>query len=109
MRKTRDYKPQPETIKHVDEVLKLMSILTKDERFLEVQKISEWRLTNMCEVLDRMEEKGKAEGKAEGKTEGRIEELLSLVADGIISEEQAVVRCSLPEGEFRKKLEEYKK
>ncbi|MDE6759870.1 MAG: hypothetical protein K2J90_04215 [Lachnospiraceae bacterium] len=28
---------------------------------------------NMCEVLDRAEERGRAEGRAEGKAEGRVE------------------------------------
>lgn len=37
MRINKDYIPSKETIKHVDEVLKLMSVLTQDERFEQAQ------------------------------------------------------------------------
>ena len=73
IRKNRDYKPSRETIRHVDELLKLMTVLTEDERFIEAQNQSEGGVRNMCEVLDRAEERGRAEGKAEGKAEGRVE------------------------------------
>ena len=67
MRTNRDYKPSKETIRHTDEILKLMGVLLNDSRFLEVQNNEKGGLSNMCEVLDRVEAKGKAEGKAEGK------------------------------------------
>lgn len=63
MRKNKDYKPSRETIRHVDEVLKLM----KDERFIKAQNESEGDVTNMCEALDKVENRGIERGKEIGK------------------------------------------
>ena len=49
-----------------------MGVLLNDSRFLEVQNNEKGGLSNMCEVLDRVEAKGKAEGLAEGLAEGKI-------------------------------------
>ena len=60
----RDYKPSRETIRYVDAVLKLMSVLTRDDRFEEAQQyLPEGGAVKMCEVLDRIVEEGRAEGK----------------------------------------------
>lgn len=59
MRKNGDYKPSTETIRHVDETLKLMAVLTQDDRFLEVQNSVERSVSNMCEAMDKAEAKGK--------------------------------------------------
>ena len=63
MRMNKDYIPSKETIKHVDEVLKLMSVLTQDERFEQAQVSgNKGGLRNMCEVLDRAEARGELKG-----------------------------------------------
>ena len=49
-----------------------MGVLLNDSRFLEVQNNEKGGLSNMCEVLDRVEAKGKAEGLAEGLAKGKI-------------------------------------
>lgn len=59
MRKNGDYKPSTETIRHVDETLKLMAVLTQDNRFLEAQNSVEGRVSNMCEAMDKAEARGK--------------------------------------------------
>lgn len=84
MRTNRNYKPSKETIRHTDEILKLMGVLLNDSRFLEVQNNEKGGLSNMCEVLDRVEAKGKAEGLAEGKAEGLAEGLAKGKAEGKI-------------------------
>ncbi len=71
MRTNRDYKPSKETIRHTDEILKLMGVLLNDSRFLEMQNDEKGGLS-MCEVLDRAEAKGKAEGLAEGLEKGKV-------------------------------------
>ena len=69
----KDYIPSPQTITHVSEVLDLLSLLTKDDRF---EKAAEKLLydekgeTNMCEVLDRIEARGEARGIALGEARG---------------------------------------
>ena len=58
-------------MQHVDETLKLMSVLTDDRRFEEViEELPEKGGTSMCTVLDKVENKGREEGLAQGKLEG---------------------------------------
>ena len=69
-RKNKDYIPSKDTIKHVDALLRMMFVLTGDSRYEEVQNESEGGIKNMCEVLDKISEQGRAEGRAEGRMEG---------------------------------------
>ena len=81
-RMTDDYKPSADRLRHVDETLKLMTVLTGDKRFEEaVQTLPTEGGVSMCEVLDRVENRGiekglaqgKREGLAQGKREGKLE------------------------------------
>ena len=64
MRKNRNYVAPETTIKHVHELLQLMSVMTKDYRFEEVYHPDmERKDTNMCEVLDRIENRGVKHGE----------------------------------------------
>lgn len=65
-KQNKKYVPTKDTIKHVDEVLKLLSVLTEDNRFAEVQN-SERKVTNMCEVLNEIEARGEAKGEVRGE------------------------------------------
>ncbi len=65
VRKNNSYTPSKEKIKHVDAVLKLMSVLTNDVRFESIQNM-EGEVSNMCEVLDAAEARGEALGEARG-------------------------------------------
>ena len=47
-----------------------MSVLTKDDRFLKVQQEKEGEVKNMCEVLDRVENRGIAKGIELGISQG---------------------------------------
>ena len=74
-RKNKDYIPDdPTEIKYVDEVLKLLNVMTGDKRY---EKIFQKKkgVRSMCDVAERLEkmEEGKVEGKAEGKAEGILE------------------------------------
>ncbi len=74
MRINKDYEPSRETIRHVHEVLQLMSVLTKDRRFADIQvplNVAEGG-TSMCEVLDKIENRGIATGLARGREEGLV-------------------------------------
>ena len=75
MRKNKDYTAPEATIKHVHELLQLMAVMTKDNRFEDVYSPDmEGGDINMCEVLDKIEnrgiKKGIAQGIAQGMTQG---------------------------------------
>lgn len=62
-RKNKTYIPSKKTIKHVDAMLKFMSVMTGDERFLEAQKVkTTGGGPNMCEILDQVENRGIQKG-----------------------------------------------
>lgn len=65
-----DYRPVPERIRYVNEMLNLMSVLTSDQRFESnyIQKeLSKKEVVTMCEVLDLIEARGEARGELKGK------------------------------------------
>ena len=56
MRTYKTYVPDTGTIKHIEELLLLMSITTGDRRFEQViDEVLEKKITNMREVLDIIE------------------------------------------------------
>ncbi len=84
-----DYEPKPQDLKHVQETLQLLSIMTNDHRFEDVYNeasdAQKGEMRNMCEILDKIENRGIAKGNAEVKeqmadlmkillTENRIED-----------------------------------
>lgn len=72
MRLTNDYKPAPDTIEHVDAVLKLMSVLTGDRKFEDaIPEMSQVKGgVTMESVLDRVENKGIEKGITIGEKRG---------------------------------------
>ena len=73
-----DYVPSREKLQHVEAVLQLLSVMTRDTRFEEVLNqedgYDQGGVNNMCDVLDRVEAKGVAIGRAEG--ESKLAELM---------------------------------
>ena len=71
-RMKKDYKPINKEIKHVDELLKLMTVLTGDSRFEEQIKEmhKEEGEVRMCEVLDKIENRGIEIGETRGRKIG---------------------------------------
>lgn len=68
MQKNRDYTPSEATIKHVHELLQLMAVMTQDNRFENVYSLDmERRNMTMCEVLDRVEDRGIQKGIMQGE------------------------------------------
>ena len=100
-----DYRPvNPEKFRHVDEVLKLMSAVTHDNRFQETLTGEGRKPENMCEVLDRVEAKGRADGLQKGRQEGVLITLTELVKDGILSINEAAARAGMSPTEFQVKM-----
>lgn len=63
MRKTGTYNGSDKDVRHMREVLQLLSVLTDDSRFFKTIDLSERdEPKNMCEVLDRIENKGREQG-----------------------------------------------
>ena len=62
-RKNKKYIPGRKTIRHVDAVLKFMSVMTGDRRFINAQKGKKsGGDQNMCEILDQIENRGIQKG-----------------------------------------------
>ena len=117
MRVNKDYVAGDTVIKHVDELLMLMTAMTRDYRFEEtINEVKGKEHVTMCEVLDRVEargiEKGIAKGREEGIKEGiregikegikegTVNVLISLVKDGILSIADAAKRANMSEESF---------
>ena len=90
----------PITIRHTDSFLKLMSVLTQDDKYVEIYRelSHEKEEFNMCEVLDKVEARGKAIG-ALNKT---VEILRVIIAKNSWSKEQAMEFIGIPRSEFAK-------
>ena len=101
------FTPERKTIRNVNEILKLMEVLTGDSRYEDISNdlVEKGGEVTMCEVLERVEEKGRAEGRAEG----RFTMLIELVSDGTITIQKAAETAGMDEAAFRKKMSEIKK
>ena len=79
MRKNRNYVASEVTIKHVHELLQLMAVMTQDNRFDDIYSPDmERRTMTMCEVLDRVENRGIQKGIQKGIIQGE-DTILSLM------------------------------
>ena len=106
MRVNKDYVAGDTVIEHVDELLMLMSAMTKDYRFEDtINEVKGKEHVTMCGVLDRVEARGREEGIKEGIKEGTVNILISLVNDGILSIADAAKRAGISEESFRGYLE----
>ncbi|MBR4329668.1 MAG: Rpn family recombination-promoting nuclease/putative transposase [Candidatus Riflebacteria bacterium] len=83
MRTNKDYKPSQQIIKHVNEVLQLMSVFTNDNTFEEYQNlfIIKGEEVTMSGILDKAEARGEARGK--------LDLLYKLIKNGMLTVEQA--------------------
>ena len=74
-RKNKQYIPSQKTIRHVDEVLKFLSVFTNYERYERAPESCKQEggqtMTNMRDVLDKVEERGFSEGEKKGFSDGQ--------------------------------------
>ncbi|MBE5901336.1 MAG: transposase [Lachnospiraceae bacterium] len=89
MRKNPDYVPDnPQKFKHVDAVLKLLSVFSSDERYVHIPK--EEGGMSMCEVADRLEKIGIAKGIEQGIEQGAkqatLRDIVNMLKYGIPEE-----------------------
>lgn len=87
-----EYIPKDKTeVKHIEEVLKLLSVFTGDHRYEEVLAYPDIKEANsMCEVFDR------------AWNGGKIEALGALVQDGDLSIEKAAEKMGVSVSEFER-------
>ena len=84
LRVNNDYIGDKVTLKHADELLSLMSAMTGDNGFEEIaNEIPKKENINMCEVLDRVREKGRLTGIQEGIQKGMREGIQEGIQKGI--------------------------
>lgn len=101
-----DYKPSRNKLQHVEAVLRLLSVMTKDNRFEDVLNEpyeSGGGIKNMCDVLDRVEARGIAIGEERGEKRGerRLSALImALISAGRGSE----VERAASDEKYREKL-----
>ena len=108
-RKNKDYIPDDKTtIKHVDEILKFLSVMTGDSRYEEILSDKEG-VSNMCDVAQRLEDRGIEKGIKEGLQKGMKEGLslggnqmiYSLVEDKSISMEKGAQKLGISAEKLR--------
>ena len=89
-RKNKDYIPDDKTtIKHVDEILKFLSVMTGDNRYEKLLADKEG-VSNMCDVAQRLEDRGMKKGIEKGN---RM--IYSLVEDKSISMEKGAEKLEI--------------
>ena len=94
-RKNKDYIPDDKTtIKHVDEILKFLSVMTGDSRYEEILSDKEG-VKNMCDVAQRLEDRGIEKGMKEGLSLGGNQMIYSLVEDKSISMEKGAQKLGI--------------
>lgn len=94
----KNYIASKDTIRHVDEILKLMNVLTEDNRYENIQRhyekldVQTKEGTNMCEVLTKWHDdgfnKGMIQGMSQGRTLGITETIKNFLALNICTTEQ---------------------
>lgn len=104
MRVKGNYIPGNIGMKHPYETMKLLSVLTKDNRFLMVCEKNEKGGMTMCEVLDRVEQRGYKAGEKRGEKRGRFNVLKELVENGVLSLSEAAKHINMSEEKFRNKI-----
>lgn len=82
-RRNPEYIPNdPMEIEHVDEFLKLMAVLTGDNRYIDIVKLEGKEIVSMCDVATRLENIGIQKGLAEGERKGLAEGVRKGLAEG---------------------------
>ena len=99
-RKNKDYIPDdPTEIKYVDEVLKLLSVMTGDRDYEKVIcDEMKGQVKSMCDVAERLKNIGRQEGFQAGRSEERINAVKFAISLGA-SEEKILTQYSKEEYE----------
>ena len=93
-----DYTGSKEVIRHVDETLKMLSALTGDDSFEKVYNETNEKRggVTMCEVVERIRNKGIAIGRIEGARNKAVENARNFLIETDLTPEKIALCCSLP-------------
>lgn len=86
-------------IRHVDAVLKMLSAVTGDRRYENILSDGKGKVSNMCEVAERLEQMGIEKGRLEGEQMT----VYSFVQDKTITPEQGAHKLNISVAELEKK------
>lgn len=87
-RKNKNYIPDdPTEIQHVDEVLKLLQVMTGDARYKRIFGKKKEGVHSMCDVAERLEKMGMEIGKNTGIHEEKIRVYKKLLEKGFSEQE----------------------
>ena len=100
-RKNKDYIPNdPTEIKYVDEVLKLLQVMTGDKRYKEIFSKKKEGVRSMCDVAERLEKMGWEKGIQQGIEQGNIQKSVKIYRNLLkrgFGEEEAREIAEIPE------------
>ena len=112
-----DYKPSRQKLKHVEAVLQLLKVFTKDKRYEQIEgeimeSVENGEEVSMCEFAERMErqgiEKGLSEGLQKGLSEGIARGAIGAFRETGLLDNEIIAKVSsmfhLPADEVRKYL-----
>ena len=113
IRTNNSYNPKDYIIKHIDELLTLMSVMTGDKRFEDsINEANEKEARYMCEVLDIIENRGIEKGLEQGLEKGRQEgaDMVSKLNELLLNEGNIdkLRRANTDKNYRHKLLKEYK-
>lgn len=94
----KDYLGSDDIIQHVDETLKMLSVLVGDnslEKVYDKSQMTEGGVT-MCEMIQKIRNEGRKEGRTEGRIEGKEELIIQMLASKKITVEQMADILQLP-------------
>ena len=105
-RKNKKYVPSKQVIKHVEEILHMLEILTGDDRYnIDNNLINSMKGEKVTMDTWLSDTINKAEKEAEKK--GKLETLLALVKDGILTLKQAAERMGISVAKLKKESEKF--
>ncbi len=105
-RENADYRPEEaQAFRHTDELLKLMAVMTNDDRYEDILKEGGERPKNMCEVLDRAEARGREEGMEIGREETLLTAAKNMMEAFRVTAMQALEVLKVPAEERQKYME----
>ena len=89
----------------MDEVLKLLQVMTGDRRYEEIFRKKKEGVHSMCDVAERLEQMGIAKGIEIGRSEGKTERKIEGKIEGKIQVDRNLCREGFDEKEARRLTE----